>query len=117
MVAEDPLIWFSSKHGSKYFSIARDVVGSFTGSKGGICLFESLDGVNWKPASNPKVLDRQFPIADGSLSEQQIERPSLLFENDEPTYLFGATDGYRKDKPSSNVHFELLRASDERSRK
>ena len=112
MVAEDPFIWFSSKYGNKYFAIARDVVGSFTGSKGGICMFESLDGLDWKPATNPKVLGRQFSYIDGSLSEQQIERPSLLFEDDEPTYLFGATDGYRKDKPSSSVHFELSKASE-----
>ena len=75
MIAEDPFIWFSASYGQKYFAIARDVVGTFTGSSGGICLFESPDGLNWKAAEHPKVLDSRFMLADGSRSEKNIERP------------------------------------------
>ena len=107
MIAEDPFIWFSASYGQKYFAIARDVVGTFTGSSGGICLFESPDGLNWKAAEHPKVLDSRFMLADGSRSEKNIERPALLFENGEPSYLFGATDGYLPNKLSSNVQIPL----------
>ena len=109
MVAEDPFIWFSEKYGKKYYAVARDVVGTFTGASGGICMFESADGRNWKPAKFPKVLDSRFQLADGSLSAKNMERPALLIDNDEPLFLFGATDGYLKNKTSSNVQIPLSR--------
>lgn len=109
MVAEDPFIWFSKKYGNRYYAVTRDVVGTFTGSSGGICLFQSEDGLNWKPASQPKVLESRFALEGGSLSKSNIERPALLIENGEPTYLFGATDGYKKGgKISSNVQIPLI---------
>lgn len=48
----------------------------------------------------------------GSLSNIQVERPALLFdEPGRPIALFGATDGYRKDgRTSFNVHFPLTAA-------
>ena len=107
MIAEDPFIWFSVKYGRKYYAIARDVVGTFTGASGGICLFESQDGLDWNPSQHPKVLDSRFKVSNGSLSEKNIERPALLIENEEPIFLFGATDGYFKNKASSNVQIPL----------
>ena len=108
MVAEDPFIWYSEKYGKRYYALARDVVGSFTGASGGICLFASRDGLDWKPAAHPKVLDTLFKLADGTDSNSNIERPALLIENGVPTYLFGATDGYKKNgKISTNVQIPL----------
>lgn len=109
MVAEDPFIWFSEKYGKKYYAVTRDVVGTFTGASGGICLFESPDGLHWKPSQFPKVLGNRFPLADGTLSTKNIERPALLIEEGEPTFLFGATDGYPKEKGklSTNVQIPL----------
>ncbi len=108
MLAEDPFIWFSKPYGNRYYAIARDVVGKFTGASGGIALFESEDGLQWKPAAHPKVLDRRFNWADGTTSNTNVERPALLLTDGVPTMLFGATDGYRKDgKPSFNVHIPL----------
>lgn len=109
MVAEDPFIWFSKEYGNRYYAVTRDVVGTFTGSSGGICLFQSEDGLNWKPAAKTKVLESRFALEDGTLSNANIERPALLMENGEPTYLFGATDGYKKGgKISSNVQIPLV---------
>lgn len=107
MVAEDPFIWFSEKYHNRYYAIARDVVGTFSGASGGICLFESVDGLDWKPAKHPKVLDSRFKLDDGNQSAMNLERPALIFENDEPTHLFGATDGYSKSLPSVNVQIPL----------
>jgi len=111
MVAEDPFIWHSEKYGNKYYAATRDVVGTFTGASGGICLFESPDGVNWKASKFPKILDSKFQLADGGTSKKNIERPALLLENGEPTYLFGATDGYPKEKGklSTNVQIPLVK--------
>lgn len=110
MVAEDPYIWFSKTYGNRYYAVTRDVVGTFTGSTGGICLFQSDDGLIWKPAKQPKVLESRFALEDGTKSNSNIERPALLIENGEPTYLFGATDGYKKGgKISTNVQIPLIR--------
>jgi hypothetical protein len=108
MVAEDPFIWHSRKYGNRYYAVTRDVVGTFTGSSGGICLFQSDDGLIWKPAAHPKVLGKLHTLADGSESTTNLERPAILMEDDEPTYLFGAADGYRKNgRISSNVQIPL----------
>ena len=108
MVAEDPFIFYSRKYGNRYYAVTRDVVGTFTGSKGGICLFQSGDGLNWLPAKQPSVLDSHFKLEGGGISGSRVERPALLIENGEPVYLFGATDGYLKDgRTSSNVQIPL----------
>lgn len=107
MIAEDPFVWFSRKYGNRFYAIARDVVGTFTGESGGICLFESNEGLNWKPSYYSKVLSKRFQHADGTLSIKNLERPALLFEGEEPIFLFGATDGYLTNKTASNVHIPL----------
>jgi hypothetical protein len=110
MLAEDPFVWFSEKYGRQYYAVARDVVGQFTGAKGGIVLFQSADGLHWQPAPQPKVLGFGFPWADGTAHPRQFERPALLLEDGEPIALFGATDGYLRDgKISTNVHLPLRR--------
>lgn len=109
MLAEDPFIWFSRKYGRRYYAVAADVLGKFTGQKKGLALFESADGLVWRPAEHAKVLDRRFRLADGNPSPYSIERPALLIEDDEPLLLFGATDGYNvvPGRPSSNVHIPI----------
>ena len=45
------------------------------------------------------------------MSKSRIERPFVLLENDEPTYLFGAADGYLKNgRISTNVQFPIAPA-------
>jgi alpha-L-fucosidase 2 len=94
MVAEDPFIWFSPNYDNQYYAVVRDVVGTFTGASGGLALFKSEDGLNWTNAVNAGVLGTSFKWANGSNSLSRIERPWVLLENNEPTVLFGATDGY-----------------------
>lgn len=108
MVAEDPFIWFSKKHGNRYYAVTRDVVGTFSGFEGGICLFQSSDGLKWSAAEHPKVLEDTYALEGGGRSDTKIERPALLFEDGEATYLFGAADGYRhKGRLSTNVQIPL----------
>lgn len=109
MVAEDPFIFHSRKYGNRYYAVTRDVVGTFTGSSGGICLFQSDDGLDWKPAARPKVIEHHFTLEGGGKSNSNLERPALLIEEGEPTFLFGATDGYKKNgRISSNVQIPLV---------
>jgi len=107
MLAEDPFIWFSKKYGNRYYAITRDVIGKFTGESGGITMFQSDDGLNWKPSAHPKVLGNKFQWADGSFSRTKIERPALLIVDDEPIALFGGADGYLKRTPTFNVQIPL----------
>ena len=108
MVAEDPFIFHSSRYGNRYYAVTRDVVGSFTGSSGGICLFESEDGLDWKAAKRSKILEHFYDLEGGKKSGSNLERPALLIEDGEPTYLFGAADGYKKNgRISSNVQIPL----------
>jgi hypothetical protein len=108
MLAEDPFIWFSKAYGHRYYAVTRDVIGKFTGSSGGIALFQSDDGLHWKAAAHPKVIENRYKWADGSISITQLERPALLFDGDEPIALFGATDGYKKNgRISCNVQIPL----------
>lgn len=87
MVAEDPYIWHS---GERYYAVCRDVSGLFTGDEGGICLFESTDGLKWHAATHPKVLGSQFQWDDGSSSVSKLERPQLLIREGKPIVLYGA---------------------------
>ena len=112
MLAEDPYIWFSRTHGNRYYAVARDVVGKFTGASGGLALFESMDGFTWKAAAQPKVLGSAFFWSDGTGSKDKVERPALLFSGEEPIALFGATDGYQKGgRISFNVQIPLASAT------
>jgi len=108
MLVEDPFIWFSHRYGDAYYAVARDATGRFTGAAGGIVLFRSDDGLNWKPAPKAKVLGNHFQWADGKNSSSRIERPVVLCEDGEPVALFGATNGYVKPpKTSYNVQIPL----------
>jgi len=108
MLAEDPYLWPDPAPGGGYLAIARDVVGTFTGDTGAIALFQSPDGLHWKPAAHPLVLGQSFTWADGQRSRTKVERPALLFIAGQPAVLFGATDGYRKDGQTSfNVQIPL----------
>ncbi len=109
MLAEDPFIWYSRQHDRRFYAVARDVVGSFSGASGGICMFESADGLHWQAAQHPKILGDHVPLSDKTFSRTKLERPALLIENDEPTYLFGALNGYPTDgSVSVNVQIPLL---------
>jgi hypothetical protein len=113
MLAEDPYIWFSRSYGMRYYAIARDAAGYFSGSRGGVAMFQSEDGLHWQPTLHPKVLGNSFLWADGHSSGRRIERPALLFDGDRPIALFGATNGYLKPPQTScNVQIPLRWPSD-----
>lgn len=111
MVAEDPFVWYSRKYGQRYYAVTRDVVGGFSGAAGGLCLFWSVDGLTWQPATHPKVLGNTFALEGGGMSAGNVERPALLLDGEEPLYLFGANDGYlRQGRVSTNVQIPLAPA-------
>lgn len=107
MLVEDAYIWYSASD-ARYYALARDVVGRFTGDQGAIAMFQSADGLVWQPTAKPKVLGSRFTWADGKSSMGRVERPALLFEGEMPIALFGATNGYAKlPVTSCNVQIPL----------
>jgi len=85
--AEDPFVWYQQ---GKYWAIVKDFKGSFTKAGLSLALFESSDGLDWKPAKNTLVSTVQIPWVDGVKKVTKLERPQLLIENGIPTVLFCA---------------------------
>ncbi|AUP79715.1 glycoside hydrolase family protein [Flavivirga eckloniae] len=87
MIAEDPYVW--SQDG-KYYAIVCDIQGRFTGDTGAFALMNSENGYDWHQAKHPLVLPSRILLKDGSKTDYKLERPQLLIEEGEPSFLFGA---------------------------
>lgn len=88
--AEDPFVW---RGPDRYWAIVKDFKGGFSGTgKTSLALFESGDGIGWKPAKHPLVSGLELPLADGNrLALEKLERPQLLFnDKGEPAVLICA---------------------------
>ena len=79
MEAEDAFIWYSSRYGNRYYAVARDVVGTFTGVSGGLAQFQSEDGLHWSASTQPKVLGSSFTWTSGVMNSTRVERPFVLY--------------------------------------
>ena len=86
-VAEDPFIWYQQ---GKYWAIVKDFNGSFTNAGMSLALFESLDGLDWKPSKNTLVTTTQIPWVSGKKKVTRLERPQLWLDNGIPKVLFCA---------------------------
>lgn len=102
MLAEDPFIWYDS---GKYYALVRDVTGRFTGDKG-LAIFSSPDAVNWDPTPNPKFLPRTITWENGTVLDDKLERPWLLFRKQKPAFLFGSM-GINNRKHAMNICLEI----------
>jgi len=86
---EDPFVWWN---GAVYEMVCKDLSGLVTGEfHAGVHLL-SPDGLAWALAPKPKAWSRTMLWDDGSTTTQaNFERPFLLFEGNQPRYLFAAT--------------------------
>lgn len=85
--AEDPYIW---QQGNKYWAVVKDNKGYFTNAGVSLALFESKDGIDWKPAKNVLVTKTEIPWTTGLKQVKKLERPQLYIENGVPKVLFCA---------------------------
>lgn len=85
--AEDPFIWFQE---GKYWAIVKDFKGNFTHEGLSLALFESNDGLDWKPAKNVLVSKPEIPWSTGTKQVKRLERPQLYIENGIPKVLYFA---------------------------
>lgn len=87
---EDPFLWFDqSRH--RFCLLAKDACSELLAEAGAGFYAESEDGIRFELATPPKAYSRKIRFADGTvLNPVNLERPSLLFENGVPAYLYFA---------------------------
>jgi hypothetical protein len=88
-VLEDPFIWKTS---NGYGMIAKDWKGTYTGNLGSAVYAASSDGLNWT-IDNHTAFSRDILWSDGKTHTMgNMDRPFILFDGDEMTHLFIATN-------------------------
>jgi hypothetical protein len=103
--AEDPYIW---RGADRYWAVVKDFKGGFTKVGPSLALFESKDGIAWKPAANPLVSKLLLKWADGTTERlEKLERPQLYIENGVPAVLFCAGAPAGNLDESFNVQIPL----------
>ena len=86
---EDPCVFYFRDH---YEMVCKDLTGKVTGEFHAAVHLTSPDGVHWQPMDPVKAWSRSIAWDDGTHTTQgSIERPFVLLQHGEPTYLFAAT--------------------------
>jgi len=106
--AEDPYVWFQANE-DKYFGIVKDMQGSFTNAGVSLALFESADGLAWKPSDHPLASKLEIQWDDGTIDKvARLERAQILFEHGVPKVMYCATTyGGPMNSETFNVHIPL----------
>ena len=89
--AEDPFVWYHKKDHC-FYAVVKDFNGKLSGSEPGLALLQSVDGMDWNPASFPLFMKKELILKDGTiLKVDNLERPQILLdENDDPMVLCAA---------------------------
>lgn len=90
-VIEDPFIW--RRTDGSFAMIAKDWKGTYTGEAGSGVYARSEDGVKWQVEQGFSAFTREVEWDDGKVRTMgNMDRPFLLFDGDEATHLFVATN-------------------------
>jgi hypothetical protein len=108
-MAEDPFAWYDSQRKS-FFAIVKDFKGQITQAGPSLALFESPDGLAWKPAEHVLASKLAIHWADGVVQKvYHLERPQLLFDDQgNPIMLYCACMPTAKQDHAFNVHIPLM---------
>ncbi len=110
--AEDPYVWYHSKH-KKFYSVVKDFSGLITEGMPGLALLESIDGIKWTKPTHPFFMKKEVILnSNDTIKVNRLERPQLLIdENGSPKVLYAASSlvniNPRQDGASFNVHIPL----------
>lgn len=86
--AEDPFLWCED---GRWWMVAKDMTGAFTGAGTSLALFTSSDGVNWRPAPRPLVSRLELRWDDGRTEQvQRLERPAIAVDGGRAVALCAA---------------------------
>jgi len=103
-VLEDPYIWVN---GDTYWAVLKDFRGTYTGEGPSLALFQSDDGLAWRPASHPFVSRVEINWQDKGIQKlDRLERPQLWFEDGVPAILFLCVKE-RGNEHNYNIHVPL----------
>jgi len=111
--AEDPYVWFHKKH-NRFYAIFKDFSGKITGTKPGLAILVSEDGINWQKTDISLFMEKELLFSKGnSLNVAHLERPQLLIGADGfPKVLYSACSveraGGKKDGSTFNVQIPLI---------
>jgi hypothetical protein len=102
---EDPFVWYGP---DRFYAILKDFKGLFTQAGPSLALFESTDGLDWRPAEHTLVSTLRIEWGDGQVeSVKHLERPQLYLERAKPRVLFCACDTDGDRSRSFNLHIPL----------
>lgn len=110
--AEDPYVWYY-KELNQLFAVIKDFTGKITGSKPGLAILISSDGINWKKPAISLFMNKELFFANGQrLDVSHLERPQLFINKDgTPSVLYCACSvepvGGKKDGSTFNVQIFL----------
>lgn len=107
--AEDPYIWSA---GNRLYAIVKDFHGTFTHIGCSLALFESEDGLHWKPAHHKVVSGLEILWENGQKEKvKRLERPQLYIEDGIIKALFAAVTPIQGNT-TYNVHIPVLPPSE-----
>ncbi len=110
--AEDPYVWYFKKQ-DLFYAVIKDFSGRITGSKPGLALLVSSDGINWQKPGNSLFMKKELLFSGGQkIDVRHLERPQLLInKNGSPEVLYCACSvepvGNKKDGSTLNVQISL----------
>jgi len=114
--AEDPYVWFDKKS-NKFYAVIKDCTGKITGSKPGLAVLVSSEGINWQKPAHSLFMKKELLFPDGQrLDVSNLERPQLLIIGDGlPSVLYCACSVEpvrdKKDGSTFNVQISLNKAA------
>ncbi|MBS1370571.1 MAG: sucrase [Lentisphaeria bacterium] len=98
---EDPFVFVS---GGRIYAILKDQERFYyREAERSLVLWESPDGLKWRPAEKPLVMTRSFNSESGP-EYFRVERPYLYLENGRPKQLFTAVKPSEDSDESCNIH-------------
>lgn len=103
--AEDPFVWMQD---GKLYAILKDQGHFYSPEERALVLFESDNGIDWRPNQPAVVCTRQVVHADGTaVTYHRLERPQLLLEGGVPSMLCAAVKPTRESDDSYSIFIPL----------
>ena len=101
---EDPFVFVRD---GRLYTLLKDMGRNYSESERGLVLFDSEDGIKWRPHSPALALTRRLKWEGGSEQEfHRLERPQLLLDGDRAFFMGAAMPDAGKDE-SFNIQFEV----------
>lgn len=108
--AEDPYVWYHKKL-NRFYAVIKDFTGKITGSKPGLAILVSADGINWQKPVNSLFMKKELLFANVQrLDVSNLERPQLLInKGGSPSVLYCAcsVEPVRDKKDGSTFNVQI----------